>query len=161
MGLKAPVQTTGPKPRPDGWGRSLDPCAELPGCLIEVHHTWEHQRLASIEIISWPRELLAFELQPNHLNPLCLNEGFIFKASLSLMCAGRPRSHVLCVPYVCVRVGEWKSGGGCIGKEQITFVAEQFAWWVTCSWRVVFSQFGLLRVFLPSCFPQILFYVSS
>lgn len=41
---------------------SLDPCAELLGRLIEAHHTWEHQRLASIEIISWPRELLAFEL---------------------------------------------------------------------------------------------------
>lgn len=48
--------------RPDRWDCSLDPCAKLPGCLIEVHHTWEHQRLASIEIISWPRELLAFEL---------------------------------------------------------------------------------------------------
>lgn len=48
--------------RPDRWDCGLDPCAKLPGRLIEVHHTWEHQRLASIEIISWPRELLAFEL---------------------------------------------------------------------------------------------------
>lgn len=29
--------------------RSRDPCAELPGRMIEAHHTWEHQRLASIE----------------------------------------------------------------------------------------------------------------
>lgn len=85
--------------RPDRWDCSLDPCAELPGRLIEVHHTWEHQRLASIEIISWPRELLAFELQPSHLNPLCPNEGLFFKASLS--CAPADPAPVFCVHYMC------------------------------------------------------------
>lgn len=65
-GTEGPVQTATRQDsavlRPNRWECSLDPCADLPGRLIEVHHTWEHQRLASIEIISWPRELLAFEL---------------------------------------------------------------------------------------------------
>lgn len=61
-GLRAAAGRASVILRPDRWVYSLDPCAKLPGRLIEVHHTWELQRLASIEIISWPRELLAFEL---------------------------------------------------------------------------------------------------
>lgn len=58
------------------------PCDWSCRIVIESRHTWEHQPLASLEIMSWPREQAAFELGPSHLNPLCPNEGLAFKADL-------------------------------------------------------------------------------
>lgn len=54
---------------------------------------------------------------------------------------------------IYVRGGEHEGGGGRIGKGQITSAAEQFVWWLTSSWRVVFSPFADDGIFFTVIWP--------
>lgn len=55
---------------------------------------------------------------------------------------------------IYVRGGEHEGGGGRIGKEQITSAAEHFVWWLTSSWRVVFSPFADNGIFFTVIWPS-------